>query len=79
MKLTQRRTELQKVMHVLDQIGAQYGRAKVEAKDNETGKSIQTEVIIGSFVFHADTGKYLFSGPIASPKVDVGPNHKPNL
>jgi hypothetical protein len=78
MKLSQRRTELEKVMHVLDAIGIQYGRAKIEAKDNETGKAIQTEVILGSFVFHADSGKYLFSGPVAPPAVGAGPNHKPS-
>jgi hypothetical protein len=78
MKLAQRKTELEKVMRVLDQIGILYARAKVEAKDNETGKTIQTELIMGSFVFHADTGKYLFSGPIGQPNRGALANHKPN-
>ncbi len=75
MKLKTQRTQLEQLVRVLEKCGIQYGRAKVEAKDNETGKTLQTEVILGSFVFHAETGVYLFSGPIANPQLP-GPNHK---
>jgi len=78
MKLSERRTELEKVMHVLDAInGVQYVRASVEAVDKEEGKSVPTEVLmIPPLVFHRATGKYLFSGPARTP-MPPGPNHKP--
>ena len=78
MKLKTKPTDLSRLIKVLDSCKIQYGRAKVEAKDNQTGKTIGTEVIFGSFVFHADTGAYLFSGPVAPPVVGAGPNHKPS-
>lgn len=75
MKLKTKPSQLEQVVKILDKCGIQYARAKVEAKDNETGKSVQMEVVMGSFCFHAGTGAYLFSGPTVNP-APPGSNHK---
>lgn len=74
MKLSSRRTELQKVMHVLDGIGAQYMRATVEAQDKVEKKTVETEVIMLGAVFEKKSGKYMFACPVSNP---IPRNHNP--
>jgi len=74
MKLGQRKTELEKVMRVLDAIGAQYMRATVEAQDKVEKKTIETEVIMLGAVFEKKSGRYLFACPVSNP---IPRNHNP--
>ena len=67
MKLTERKTDLAKVMRVLDSLNIQYMRADVEAQDKVDKKSVQTEVILFGAVFEKKSGRYMFACPVANP------------
>jgi len=74
MKLKTKPTQLEKVMRVLDGIGAQYMRATVEAQDKVEKKTVETEVIMLGAVFEKKTGRYMFACPVANP---IPRNHNP--
>lgn len=76
MKLKTQQTDLSRVIKALDRCGAQYMKTSVDAVDKEQNKSVPTEVVMCSLVFHRISGAYLFSGPIVNPPLP-GPNHKP--
>lgn len=77
MKLKVKTTDLERVIKALDRCGAQYVKASVDAVDKEQNKSVPTEVVMCSLVFHRTSGAYLFSGPLVNPQLP-GPNHKPS-
>lgn len=76
MKLKIQKTDLSRVIKALDGCKAQYARASVDAKDNETNSVIPTEVVLCSLVFHRTTGAYMFSGPTVNMTLPSD-NHKP--
>lgn len=76
MKLAkQKPTDLERVLKVLEDCRVLYVKASVDATDISQNKTVPTEVVLVSAVFHRTTGKWLFAGPTMQPSLP-GPNHK---
>jgi hypothetical protein len=62
-----KRTQLEKVMQVLNANDVQYARMNVTAQDKVTGEQLDTIVLMFGGVFKKSTGEYMFACPVSNP------------
>lgn len=59
--MKKKRSDLDRLLHVLDATGIEYAKAQIEVTEKATGVVRHMTVIQNGFTFDRMTGKYLFT------------------